>query len=180
MSSANIPIQETIDCEAIRNCLHHLSRAVDRRDFDLLARCYWPDAGEEHSAVNGAIADFLSWLDVRTLDMDRTMFSLSQIIIDLDGDGANVETYFNGYRKRPKPTGGWFDESVSGRYVDRMTKRQGEWWIQHRIVVFKWFRQLPDSVDFAGSPFGDAKRGARKPDDPIYAPLNARPVVTNQ
>ena len=117
-------------------------------------------------------AIFFVWLDVRTRDWDRTMFSLSQIIIDLDGDVAAVETYFNGYRKRPKPQGGWFDEFVSGRYVDKMTKRQGQWRIQQRVVVFEWFRQLPDSADFAGSPFGDAKRGARKPHDPLYALLN--------
>ncbi len=102
MTSTTMPIQEAIDREAIRNCLHDISRGVDRRDFDLLAKCYWPDAIEEHGAFNGAIADFLNWLDVRTRDWDRTMFSLSQIIIDLDGDVANVETYFEGYRKRPK------------------------------------------------------------------------------
>jgi hypothetical protein len=171
MPLAKMPLQEAIDREAIRNCLHHLSRAVDRRDFDLLAKCYWPEAIEEHGAFNGAIADFLVWLDVRTRDWDRTMFSLSQIIIDLDGDRAAVETYFNGYRKRPKPEGGWFDEFVSGRYVDKMTKRQDEWRIEHRTVVFEWFRQLPDSMDFAGSPFGAAQRGAHKPADPLYALL---------
>ncbi len=144
---------------------------MDRRDFQLLKTCYWPDASEEH----GAVTDFFVWLDVRTRDWDRTMFCLSQIIIDLEGDVAAVETYFHGYRKRPKPTGGWFDEFVSGRYVDKMTKRQGEWRIQHRIVVFEWFRHLPDCMDVVGSPFGAARRGARKPADPIYALLGRLP-----
>ena len=172
MSPTKMTLEEKISREAIRNCLEHLSRAVDRRDFDLLAKCYWPGASEEHGAFNGAIEDFFVWLDERTRDWDRTMFSLSQSIIDLDGDRAKVETYFQGYRKRPKNKGGWFDEFVGGRYADRMTKYQGEWRIQHRTVVFEWFRQLEDSADFGGSPFGEARRGARKADDPIYELLS--------
>ncbi len=161
-------IKELQDREAIRDCMHRYSRAIDRRDFDLLKTVFWPEAIDEHGAYNGPVSEFWAWVDQRTKHWERTMHSLAQIIIDLNGDEAAAETYFTAYHKKPKPDGTWFDEYVAGRYIDRMVKRGGEWRILHRIVAFEWFRHMPDSADWASSPFGAAQRGAHKPDDPIY------------
>jgi hypothetical protein len=164
----SIPLRDAIDREAIRDRLARITRAVDRRDFDLLRTCYWPDAAETHGAYDGPAEGFFEWLYERTRPWERTMFSLGQSTIDLKGDTAGVETYFTGYRKMPRADGGWFDQFVAGRYLDLMIRRDREWRIQHRTVVFEWWRDLPDSTEFANSPFGTAQRGARAPDDPMY------------
>lgn len=169
MSASRISLEDALAREAIRDRLCRITRAVDRRDFGLMRECYWPDAIETHGAYNGNFQGFLEWLNERTRDWDRTMFSLGQTVIDLKQDRAAAETYFTGLRRKPKPEGGWFDEFVAGRYADILTKRGDEWRIQHRTVLFEWYRQLPDSFDFEGSPFGAAKRGARAPNDPMYA-----------
>ena len=165
-------ILELQDREAIRDCLHRYSRGIDRRDFELLKTVFWPDAIDEHGAYNGPVSEFWARVDQRTKHWERTMHSLSQIIIDLDGEEASVETYFTAYHKKPKADGTWFDEYVAGRYIDRMVKKCDEWRIQHRVVAFEWFRHMPDSEDWTKSPFGTAQRGARKPDDLIYGLLN--------
>jgi hypothetical protein len=164
-------LRELQDREAIRDCLHRYSRGIDRRDFELLKTVFWPDAIDEHGAYNGPVSEFWAWVDQRTKHWERTMHSLSQIIIDLEGDEASVETYFTAYHKKPKADGTWFDEYVGGRYIDRMIKKGDEWRIQHRVVAFEWFRHMPDSADWTNSPFGTAQRGARKPEDLIYGLL---------
>ncbi len=161
-------VQELYDREMIRVCMHRYTRAIDRRDFDLLKTCFWPDAIDEHGGYNGPVSEFWDWVYTRTLNWERTVHSLSQIMIDLRGEEAAAETYFTAYHKKPRPEGGWFDELVGGRYVDRMVKKQGEWRIQHRICVFEWFRHFPDSFEFDNSPWAVAVRGQRLPDDPIY------------
>lgn len=171
---ASTPNQQKLielqDREAIRDCMHRYSRAIDRRDFDLLRTVFWEGAVDEHGAYNGPVEEFYNWASERTVSWERTMHSLSQIIIDLKGNEAAVESYFTAFHKKPKPNGGgWFDEYVAGRYLDRMLKKGDEWRIQHRIVAFEWFRHMPDSFEFEGSPFGVAKRGGRYPDDPMYA-----------
>lgn len=162
-------VAEMLDRDAIRDVVYRFARAVDRRDFDALRDVYWPDAIDEHGAFNGPVSEFFDWVDERTRGWDRTVHYISQITVDLKGDEAGAETYYMCVQKKPKPEGGWFDELVGGRYVDRMTKRDGAWRIQHRINVFEWFRHFPDSFDFKNSPFGKAQLGGHKPHDPLYS-----------
>jgi len=171
-SASEAKLKEIFAKDAIRDCLNRYSRAIDRRDFGLLKTVFWPEAIDEHGAFNGPVSEFWAWAAERTVTWDRTMHSLGQIIIDVRGDEAGVETYFTAYHKKPKPDGSWFDEFVAGRYIDRMSCRGGEWRIQHRIVAYDWFRHLADSTEFDNSPFGTAQRGCRDETDPIYRLLS--------
>jgi hypothetical protein len=168
-SALPLAVAEMLDREMIRDVVMRYSRAVDRRDFEALRQVYWPEAIDDHGAYNGPVAEFFDWVDQRTRNWDRTVHNICQIIVDLKGAEAGVETYFMAYHKKPRPDGGWFDELVGGRYVDRMVKRNGEWRILHRIVLFEWFRHFSDSFEFEESPWRNARRGARKPDDVIYS-----------
>jgi hypothetical protein len=163
-------IRELLDREAIRDCLHRYTRAVDRRDFQLLETVFWPDATDNHGAFNGPIADFYPWVAERVRTWPRTQHNIQQIIISIVGDEAAVETYFVAYQLKPNGNGGFFDEYVAGRYLDRMTRRENDWRVQKRITCFDWFRHMPDTSEWAASPFGQGRAmGAYKPQDPMYA-----------
>lgn len=163
-------IRELLDREAIRDCMHRYTRAVDRRDFELLKTVFWSDATENHGAFNGAIADFLAWVVERIRSWPRTQHTVNQIIISIVGDEAAVETYFVAYHLKPDGKGGFFDEHVAGRYLDRMTRRGNDWRVQKRITCFDWFRHMPDTSEWDSSPFGKVRAmGGHKPEDPMYA-----------
>ena len=124
--------------------------------------------------IDGERKFFVGMLAPR-LDHPNNYHTLEEIRAAVEEAGATIEgrDSFGAiakrtYAEKPKPEGGWFDEFVAGRYLDRMRKKDGEWRIQHRIVAFEWFRHLPDSSEFDDSPFGSAQRGARLPDDPMY------------
>lgn len=165
-----LAVRELLDREAIRDCIHRYTRAVDRRDFNLLKTIFWPDATDNHGAFNGPIADFYPWVEDRVKHWPRTQHGVNQIIISIKGDEAAVETYFTAYHLKPRENGSLFDEYVAGRYLDRMFRRGDEWRIQSRITCFEWYRHMPDTSEWGQSPFGQSRNmGGPKPLDPSYA-----------
>ena len=57
------------------------------------------------------------------------------------------------------------------RYLDRMRKRGDVWRILHRRVVMDWNQNAAASAVLSGPPFDGLARGARHPQDPLYAHL---------
>ncbi|MNR69080.1 hypothetical protein D3C85_1940640 [compost metagenome] len=58
---------------------------------------------------------------------------------------------------------------LGGRYLDLLEKRQGQWRILRRRVVFDWFHDLGRASAWEEGPFGvPAYTGAFKPLDWVY------------
>jgi hypothetical protein len=163
-------IEELVDREAIRDCLTRYSRAIDRRDPDLLRTVYWPDATDDHVAFKGPATEFISWCMATMEPMELVSHMLGNMLIEVDGAEARVETYFQAYHRIADGTRPPYDLILGGRYLDRMGRRDGDWRIQERRCVFDWYREFADSADwskdFAGVPF---RPGGRKPNDLVYA-----------
>jgi len=166
---------ELADREAIRDCLFRYSRAIDRCDEQLLRSVYWPDAIDTHLDFSGNVEQLITWAFPRLRSMDQTMHLIGNILIQLDGAKAAVESYFYGFH-RAEIGGVMRDIIGSGRYLDRFERRGDEWRIAARLVMTDWFREYPDSADWAVGPFGmpDAARGKRRPEDESYGWLGMR------
>lgn len=144
-------LQELSDREAIRDCLNRYARGLDRRDLDMLRSAFHPDATDHHGGhiVYHPAADALI-ADWQQRDADRA-FSQHLIIntsIELDGDTAHGETYFQlltGLDPDSRPESPRLSAS-GGRYVDRFERRDGEWRIAHRVVVVEYSMAL-DAID---------------------------------
>jgi hypothetical protein len=173
---------ELADREGIRDCLYRFCRGVDRVDVDLILSAFWPDATDEHGNFEANSAqDFVDHALPVLQSMDLTTHDLGNILIDIEGDTAFVESYVRAYHRMRRPNGERYDHISSSRYLDRMERRDGEWRIKHRTVVRDWFREFPDSAAWAEGALpqalGYGKRnpielGKRKPDDLSYALLN--------
>lgn len=158
------------DREAIRHCLMRYCRAIDRMDENLLLSVYWPDAVDEHLEFTGSPEEFVQYSFPLMQKMDQTMHTLSNILIEINSDRAQVESYFHAFHRlkgdgqeTPK------DLVLGGRYLDQFEKRNREWRISRRMVVVDWFRNYPDSADWSTGPLGtQISPGTRKPDDPSY------------
>ena len=168
-------IEEVIDREQIRDCVTRYSRAIDRRDPELLATVYWPDATDDHVVFQGTAAEFIPWCMAAMAQMDMVMHMLGNIHIRVDGAQAFVETYFQAYHRISTGTQPPYDQILGGRYMDRMERRDGEWRIAERRCSFDWYRDYEDSADwskdFAGQPF---RPGGRKPHDLVYTFLGQK------
>jgi hypothetical protein len=153
-------LQRLVDESAIRRVLSRYSRAIDRRDYDLLRTCYHPDAVDEHGWYDGDVDGFVEYLRSGHLADFESHF-LGNPHIEVEGDVAWTETYCLALHRT-----GVRDRLQHVRYLDRFEKRDGDWRIAHRVVSYGLGR-----FDNAAEPtvFGDAHvRDGRHPSDAIY------------
>lgn len=161
-------LQRLADELAIRKVLAIYCRAVDRCDSELLKSVYWPDAVDNHGTFNGNALAFVDYVIPALRQMRQTVHQISNVLIELDGDRARVETYVCASHLIPEGTD-LIDSVFLGRYLDRFERREGEWRIAERVVVMDWNR-----IDHATAVWeeGYARemrvRGQRCPDDPSY------------
>ncbi len=158
----------TGDHLAIQQVLYRYSRGIDRCDQKTLKSVWWPSARADYG--NGEV-DALAWSDEvlsALSSMLRTQHMLSNILIELSGDVAAVETYCRAYHEIDSDDGP-LELEVGGRYLDRFERRNGEWRIAHRRYVLDWNRNTPSTAQWDSEFYSTlARRGKRKPDDPFY------------
>lgn len=160
---------ELADREAIRDCLYRYSRGMDRCDEDMLRSAYWEDATDDHLAFRGTREELIAWAMPIVRLMDQGQHIVANILIRLDGERADVESYFYGFHRVRGEDGVPRDAVGAGRYLDRFEKRQDEWRIARRVVVTDWFRQYEDSADWSKGFMGmHIDPGGRRPDDLSY------------
>ena len=142
------------DREAIRECLYRYARGVDRLDADMIRSAYWEDCVDNHMSFTGNAEEFIDWAFPIMGSMDQTMHMIGNVLMNINGDTADAESYFYGIHRINLPDGGKSDVIGAGRYVDTFEKRGEEWRIIKRVVVTDWFRQYPDSADWSNGMLG--------------------------
>lgn len=156
------------DREAIRDVLARYCRAIDRCDVVLLKSVYWDDARDDHGSFCGNAWEFADYVIPALKRMKQTMHQISNVLIDLNGSEARVETYCVAYHLVPAPNGDT-EMTVGGRYLDRFERRDGEWRIADRLYVMDWNQNAPASARWDDGMYAALKtRGLRYPDDPSY------------
>lgn len=162
-------LQSLADKQEITDILLLYCRAIDRRDFDLLRRLYWPDAIDDHAVLRGTVEDFIAY-SIPFLEGVVTAHMVSNVLIDMTGpDSAFSESYFSALHDLPGERGARLERTVGGRYLDGFERRRGEWRIASRTVAIDWYRETPaTSVWDSGRYAGLANRGGPMPGDPLY------------
>jgi SnoaL-like domain len=163
-------LRDLADREAIRTVLYDYCRAVDRGDATLLKACYHPDGTDDHGFFSGRSGEFADYVLPVLAQLDRSIHSLTNPHIRLEGDKAYVETQWSvihRLRRTCKLTDMWHQ----GRYLDEFERRNGEWKILRRVTVLdaeRWIHTadmqdlVPDSVP------NKVYRGQRGRGDPVY------------
>jgi SnoaL-like domain len=141
-------------------------RGLDRLDRELLRAQFWDDAYLEYGIYDGDIDGFADFCMNALRDHVRNHHFIGQHLIEVEGDTAWGEVYFQAYHRVLDDSGQPRDMVVAGRYVDRYDKRGGIWKFAYRSEVVDWARDDPAADAFiAGS--GNIW-GERKPGDPLY------------
>ena len=149
-------LQDRMD---IQDCLFRYVRGVDRKNWALVRSAYHTDAYDDHGNYKGGIDGFIESLVKRHATIEQSMHVVGNIVIEFDGpDSAVLEAYFITHQRlspsagdarlaylRGAPIGPdqAVETEVIGRYVDRMTRKDGAWRIAHRTVVFEVLRGQP-------------------------------------
>ena len=142
--------------EAIRNCIVRLARGEDRRNAELIKSAYWSDAHIDFGTFAGDFATYLGFVVPGDPALPCTLHFLGQTHIELAGETARAETLVSSYH-RIDTGAGHSDATIGGRYLDTLTRRQGEWRIARRVMLFDYVTNSGASADWSqgvmGAPF---------------------------
>jgi hypothetical protein len=127
------------DRQAIHDVIIRYCRGVDRSDPNLVLSAFHDDAIDNHFGVvlpfREAIGTLKSARSGSAPSKTKSMHNICNILIELDGDIARCETYVTVIVRIPHE-GKDIDWTHAGRYVDRFERRNGDWRIAYRTVVY--------------------------------------------
>ena len=149
-------LQSLLDRDQIRECIIRLARGEDRRDAALITASYWPDSITDYGVFSGSFDQYLAWVVPGSPAIPVTQHILGQSAIELAGQTASVETHVTSYHRVNMGTEER-DTVIGGRYLDRLEKRDNQWRIAQRTMLYDWFQDFGVSVDWSkgvmGMPF---------------------------
>jgi hypothetical protein len=156
MNEVTEKLRSFLDQAKIRDCIVRLARGEDRRDAGLIRASYWPDSRSDYGVFEGDFDAYLAWVVPGADAITNTQHVLGQSFIELAGDKASVETQVISYH-RVDMGEGERDTCIGGRYLDRFERRGGEWRIAHRTMLYDWFQDWGEAIDWSrgvmGMPF---------------------------
>ena len=161
-------VRELKDRAAILDVVNRHARGCDRHDEDLLTATYHPDGEDEHGAVRNAGPAYARFINgVHAATSQAHTHNITTHTCAIDGDTAHAETYVLVALLGPD---GGSTTVMSGRYVDRLERRDGQWRIAARRstvdLVLTGSAALLHHPGFVSQVY---PRGSRDRDDPSYA-----------
>jgi hypothetical protein len=163
---ANV-LQTLIDKEAIRELVLLYSRGVDRKDGALLRTLYSSDATDTHGdTFDGPAGAYVDFLERSFPYMRYSGHHVCNHLIAGDGDHGEGEVYALAYHAIPDGKGGWQEDLMAVRYIDRYRKEDGRWKFAQRVVTYDY--KAPRR------PLSAAPDAPASADDPSHTVLKQR------
>lgn len=145
-----IAAETLLDREHIKEGIYTYCRYVDAQKWDRVRDCFTPDAMFDFQPFEGTLEEFLGFAVATIAQMDGTLHSIGNVLIDLEGEHASSYASFVAYHrvlagsKGPIPSDTHdIDWIVAGRYEDKWQKIDGNWKIVHRTGLQDWVRREP-------------------------------------
>ncbi|MEU9348002.1 nuclear transport factor 2 family protein [Streptomyces sp. NPDC048278] len=155
------------DRQEILDCIARHARGHDRFDTDLLTAAYHEDGLDEHGSAVHPAGTYAQWANaVHSRAAELHTHNITTHLCEIDGDTAHCESYvLVGLLHRDGTTA----QLMSGRYLDRMERRDGTW----RIAVRRCTVELVLTADASllRTPFFKEQgfvKGTRDKDDMSY------------
>lgn len=183
-------IAELFDRQQITDVIYRYCRAADRLDIELFETTFWEDGGFDGGPSEGPALEIIPPLFEGVVrDMwAASQHSVSNILIEFDGDQAFVETYLTAFHlshpthasraallgEQNALAAGFQGDDViefifGGRYMDVFQRRSGEWRIFKRKIVPDWNRVALYNGIVSGGQYDLLQyRSSRDRSDPVY------------
>lgn len=162
-------IAELYAKQSIYESIIRMALAIDRGDLTAIEASFWADGRLETGTFSGPLSEYVPYLMKALLIFTRTSHAITNVLIEVTGERARSQAYFNAYHMFPSSPA----ITVAGRYIDQHERRGGEWRIAHRLFVLDWHIGGNSEEDF---PICASRRavGGRKPNDPWYRSDNVK------
>jgi SnoaL-like domain len=122
-------VQYLKDRSAILDCVARHARGCDRHDSDLITSAYHDDAIDEHGFVTNTGAEYSEWANTSHATTSQVhTHNVTTHTCAIDADAAHAESYVIVVLL---DRDGRTAQFISGRYLDRLERRDGDW----RIAV---------------------------------------------
>lgn len=140
-------------------------RGLDRLDEKLLRSTFHEDAWCDYGFIKCDGHEFAAFCMQALKDHAANHHMIGNVLIDVDGDEAFGEVYFNAYHK-VQVEGGFEDVIIAGRYLDRYERRRGVWKFAYRSEVVDFSHTRPTNDPYFEQAPGGLRGGRR--DDAVY------------
>lgn len=123
--------------QEIRDVLSRYCRGLDRMDKEM-AYSVWHADGSAHyyDMFEGSGHDFVDWVWQAHVPMQCHSHQITNVLTEVDGDKAVSEAYVTVVLwTLPDAESKQMEIVGRGRYLDRWSKRDGRWAIDHREHV---------------------------------------------
>jgi SnoaL-like domain len=122
-------VRYLMDRTAILDCVARHARGCDRHDIDLITSAYHADGVDEHGHQINEGPKYGAWANATHAETSLVhTHNLTTHTCEIDGDTAHAESYVIVVLIG---TDGRTAQFITGRYIDRLERRDGQW----RIAV---------------------------------------------
>jgi hypothetical protein len=161
-------VEELANRAAITDLIYRYCRAVDRID-EPLGHSVWHADGTADYGENFYVGPGSGVIDLICRQHRGTLchsHQITNVLITLEGDKAGSESYCFATLQVQRGEA-LMQMSVWTRYIDRWSRRDGRWGIDHRVAIrdFDEVREV--------TPMSQGRMGSRNRNDPSYAVLGA-------
>jgi hypothetical protein len=130
--------------ETVRERVYAACRALDRLDRELLREQFHADATLDYGSIyRGSIDGFVDVAMGFQGAMRDTQHLVGNVLVSVRGDTATAESYVHAHHVIVQDDGERVQLMIGGRYLDRFSRRDGEWKISFRTELIDWGRWLP-------------------------------------
>jgi SnoaL-like domain len=148
----------------ITDAVHRYMRGLDRLDPVLQRSAFHDGAHVDVGLMAGPVDEFIAFGQDMLAGMDATHHFLGQIRLEVNGENASGECYFQAWHGARDEDGNPRDLFISGRYIDEYACNNGEWRIAKRKLITDWITDHPaDHTFYAQNP--TTNRGGRRGED---------------
>lgn len=141
-------LEEVADRMEIAQLVCKYSRAIDRRDYDLLKSLYAENSIDEHGGMfSGSGAEFVEWVSTILEASGHTSHQILNHLIELTGNYAEGEVYTCNVHIMQDSEGNKVNISTGSRYLDKYIKSSNGWQFLHRKTVADYTLTLPVPTD---------------------------------
>jgi hypothetical protein len=119
-------------------------RAIDRKDVGLLRDLYTADATDTHGdSFDGSASDYCDFIARSLPHIRYSGHHVCNHLISVDGDTGEGEVYALAWHVIPDGAGGWTEDFMCVRYIDRYQRDEGNWRFVRRVVSYDMRTQRP-------------------------------------
>lgn len=148
----------------ITDAVHRYMRGLDRLDPALQRTAFHDGAWVDCGLMAGDADAFVAFAQDLLAGMEATHHLLGQVRIELQGERALGECYFQAWHATRGADGEPRDLFIAGRYIDEYACKNGEWRIAKRLLITDWVKDDPaDHGFYAANP--TTNRAGRRGED---------------